>query len=247
MSELRHSTPVTYDGATTIGFHLLPDVAPLYERLGHRFGTIGERGTNKGLEAARAGAVDVAGVMRELTAPEKAELRWALIGHDALGIFVAGANPVRGLSRAQLKGVFTGAIQSWKPLGGGGGPVVPVTEIRSGGRGTVLELRRLALDGDEYGATKEYEDAPDCLRHVASDPGAITAASMSMAIPGVRAIAIDGVEPTASNVRAGAYLLGRPMYLVSRAPASPAVEALLALLLSPEGQAVVGRKFTPAR
>jgi len=55
------------------------------------------------------------------------------------------------------------------------------------------------------------------------------------------------VEPTASNVRAGAYLLGRPMYLVSRAPASPAVEALLALLLSPEGQAVVGRKFTPAR
>lgn len=46
---------VTYDGATTIGFHLLPDVAPLYARLGHRFASIGDRGTNKGLEAARAG------------------------------------------------------------------------------------------------------------------------------------------------------------------------------------------------
>jgi len=240
-------TLVTYDGATTIGVHLLPDVAPLYGRLGYRFGAIGDRGTNKGLEAARAGKVDVAGVMRELTAQEKAELRWALVGYDALGVFVSEENRVRGVSRAQLKGIFTGAIRSWKELGGADAPVLPVTEIKTGGRGTVLELKRLALDGDEYGETREYEDAPDCLRHVASDPSAVTAASMSMAIPGVRAIAIDGAEPTASNLRAGGYLLGRPMYLVSRTPAPAAVETLLGLLLSPQGQAVVGRKFTPAR
>jgi phosphate transport system substrate-binding protein len=238
---------LTYDGATTIGLHLLPDLAPACARAGIRFGAIGERGTNKGLEAARAGEVDVAGVMRELTPAEKAELRFALVGHDALGVFVAEASPVRSLTRAQLKGVFTGGIERWSEVGGADAPVVPVTEFVSGGRGTVLELRRLALDGADYGPTREYEDAPDCLRHVAADPAAITAASMSMAIPGVRAIAIDGVEPTAANVRAGAYLLGRPMYLVSRAPPSPAVEALLALVLSPEGQAVVARKFTPAR
>jgi len=34
---------------------------------------------------------------------------------------------------------------------------------------------------------------------------------------------------------------------VSRTPAPAAVETLLGLLLSPQGQAVVGRKFTPAR
>jgi phosphate transport system substrate-binding protein len=241
------TAPVTYDGATTIGLHLLPEIAPLLERLGHRFGSIGERGTNKGLEAARAGQVDVAGVVRELTAPERAELRWALIGHDALGVFVPAGSRVRGLSRAQLRGIFTGAVRSWREVGGDDLPVVPVTELKTGGRGTVQELRRLALDGEEYGPTVEYDDAPDCLRHLLSDPGAITAASMSMAIPGVRAIAIDGVEPTAPNVRARTYLLGRPMYLVARAPASPAVEALLTLLLSAEGQAVVGRRFTPAR
>ena len=238
---------VTYDGATTIGLHLLPGVAPLYGRQGYRFASIGERGTNPGLEAARAGRVDVAGVMRELTPDEKRELRWALVGHDALGVFVAEGNPVRGLSRAQLKGVFTGAIRSWRELGGADAPVLPVTERLAGGRGTVLELRRLALEGAEYGPTREYEDAPDCLVHVASDPTAVTAASMAMIIPGVRALAIDGAEPTAANVRSGSYPLGRPMYLVARAPASGAVEALLSLLLSPEGQAVVARRFTPAR
>ena len=238
---------VTYDGATTIGFHLLPDVAPLYERLGYRFGAIGDRGTNRGLEAVRAGRVDVAGVLREMTGDEKAELRCVLVGHDALGVFVCEANPVRGLSRGQLKGIFTGRVRGWKEVGGPDAPVVPVTEIKTGGRGTVLELRRLALDGEDYGPTREHEDAPDCLLDVARDASAITAASMSMAIPGVRALAIDGAEPTASNVRAGSYPLGRPMYLVARHGAPPRVEALLAPLLSQEGQAVVARKFTPAR
>jgi phosphate transport system substrate-binding protein len=237
---------VTYDGATTIGLHLLPEVAAPYRRLGWTFASIGGRGTNPGLEAVRAGQVDVAGVLRELTPAEKAELRWALIGHDALGVFVHDQNPVRGLSRAQLKGIFTGAIRSWSEVGGAAAPVRPVTEVKTGGRGTVLELRRLALGGEPYGETLEYEDAPDCLVHVAGDPTALTAASMSMAIPGLRALALDGVEPTAASVQAGAYLLGRPMYLVARQPAPAGAEALLGLMRSPEGQAIVARRFTPA-
>ena len=238
---------LAYDGATTIGLHLLPDLAPLLARAGLQFGSIAGRGTNAGLDAARRREIDVAGVLRELTAAEKAELRWALIGHDALGVFVADANPVRGLSRAQLKGVFTGAVRSWKELGGRDAPVVAVTEVKTGGRGTVLELRRIALDGAEYGPTVEYEDAPDCLVHVARDAAAVTAASMSMAIPGVRALAIDGVAPTTAEVRRGAYLLGRPMYLVAAKPASPAVEALFEAVLSSDAQAIVARRFTPAR
>lgn len=236
-----------YDGATTIGLHLLPDLAPLLARAGLAFGEIGGRGTNAGIEAVRRRELDVAGVLRELTPTEKAELRWALIGHDALGVFVSDANPVRGLTRAQLKGVFTGAVKSWRELGGPDVPVVAVTEVKTGGRGTVQELRRIALGGAEYGPTVEYEDAPDCLVHVARDPGAITAASMSMAIPGVRALALDGVAPTTAEVRSGAYLLGRPMYLVAARPCAPAVEALLGAFLSPEAQAVVARRFTAAR
>jgi phosphate transport system substrate-binding protein len=247
MSASTTGAVLSYDGGTTIGLHLLPDLAPLLVRAGLRFGSIGGRGTNPGLEAARRREVDVAGVLRELTPAEKTELRGALIGHDALGVFVADANPVRGLTRERLKGIFTGAVRSWRELGGPDVPVVPVTEVKTGGRGTVLELRRLALGGAEYGPTVEYEDAPDCLVHVARDPAAVTAASMSMAIPGVRRLAIDGVGPTVADIRSGAYPLGRPMYLVTASPATPVAEALLAAVLSPEAQAIVARRFTPAR
>ncbi len=238
---------IRYDGATTIGLHLLPDLLPLYERAGHGVSHVGERGTNRGLDAVRAGEVDVAGVMREISGSERAEpLRWALIGYDALGVFVHAANPVRSLTRAQLKGIFTGTLRRWSAVGGSDAEIVLFTELRSGGRGTVVEFRRLALDGADYGAGRELEDAPDCLREVAADPGGITVASMSMAVDGVRAVAIDGVEPTAAQVRAGVYALGRPMYLVARAPASPEAAALLDLALSAAGQAIVARKFTPA-
>jgi phosphate transport system substrate-binding protein len=240
--------PIRYDGATTIGANLLPDIAPLLERKGQRLGKIGDRGSNPGLEAARAGEVDVGGVCREMTAAEKGSgIHWVVIGYDALAVFVNESSPVRTLTRAQLKGIFTGAIQSWKEAGGGAQPIVAVTETKAGGRGAVQELRRIALDGAEYGPTREYDDAPSCVRHVAGDPAAITVASLSMALPGTRAIAIDGIEPSARNVRAGSYLLGRPMYLVSRAPPSKEVLDLFEVLLSAEGQAVVSRKFTPAR
>jgi phosphate transport system substrate-binding protein len=247
MSAPTNGAVLSYDGGTTIGLHLLPDLAPLLARVGLSFGSIAGRGTNAGLEAARRREIDVAGVLRELTAAEKAELRWALIGHDALGVFVAEAIPVRSVTRGQLKGIFTGAARSWRELGGPDAPVVAVTEVKTGGRGTVQELKRIALGGAEYGPTVEYEDAPDCLVHVARDPVAVTAASMSMAIPGVRALAIDGVPPTTEHIRSGAYLLGRPMYLVAAKPAAPAVEALLDAVLSPDAQSIVARRFTPAR
>ena len=67
-----------------------------------------------------------------------------------------------------------------------------------------------------------------------------------MAIPGVRALAVDGAHPDTAGVRSGAYLLGRPMYLVAARPAPAPVEALLAAVRSPEAQAIVARRFTPA-
>jgi phosphate transport system substrate-binding protein len=239
---------IRYEGATTIGLQLLPDLLPELLRRGHRVAEVGGRGTNPGLLALRAGEADVAGVMREITPEERAlPLRWALIGYDALGVYVHRDNPVRGLTRAELKGLFTGAIRSWREVGGADLAVLPVTEVKTGGRGTVLEFRRIALGGAEYGPCRELEDAPDCLRVVASDPAAVSMASTSMALPGIRALAVDGVEPGAGALRAGAYLLGRPMYLAARQDGPAGATALLEVALSDAGQAIVARKFTAAR
>jgi hypothetical protein len=68
---------------------------------------------------------------------------------------------------------------------------------------------------------------------------------------GHEAVAYDGATTIGLHLRPDLSPLFRARrvlrYLVAWRPASPAVEALLGLVLSPDGQAVVARKLTPAR
>jgi phosphate transport system substrate-binding protein len=245
----RAQEALTYDGSTTISGKVLADAVPLFQqKTGIAFAKVGTSGAGKGLKAALAGEVDLAGVTRSLTAEELAQKPYfQIIGYDALGVFVNEANPVRSLSKAQLKAVFTGKITNWKDVGGKSQPIVACTEFLNSGRATVDGLKSMALDGAAYGPVKELEDPSDCLRLVASDPGAVAPATIAYAIPGVRAVTLDGIDPLPENVRSGTYLLSRPMLLVTKSMPQGAKKAFLDFMLSPDGQGVVAKKFVPVR
>ena len=89
---------------------------------------------------------------------------------------------------------------------------------------------------------------------VAREEGAICFASvgfLSSADPavkgGVRQIQVDSTEPTDANIRSGAYLLSRPMLLVTKGLPSGDVKAFVDFVLSREGQAVVERYFVAVK
>jgi phosphate transport system substrate-binding protein len=236
---------LTYDGSTAITTHVLSEAIPAFEReTKHRFGRVGASGAGKGLRAALAGEVSVAGVTRSLTPDELAHRPYyQIIGYDALGVFVNVANPVRGLTRAQLKDLLSGRTKRWKELGGTDRPVVVCTEHLDSGRATVDAVRTIALDGEAYGDVRQLEDPVDCLALVARDPGAIAAATVAYALPGTRALPLDGVEPTPEKVRSGAYLLSRPMLLVTKDVPTGAVKDFLDFMVSPKGQSFVQKRF----
>jgi phosphate transport system substrate-binding protein len=48
-------------------------------------------------------------------------------------------------------------------------------------------------------------------------------------------------------VRSGKYLFQRPLVLVSKLPNEGVVKQFLDFMLSPEGQAIVAKKFVPVR
>ena len=164
------------------------------------------------------------------------------------GIFVNAGNPVPGLTRAQLKDVFTGKLTNWRQLGGRDRPIVACTEHLLSERATLEAFRTLVLDGAAFGPVKELEDPADCLQLVAGNPDAITPATTAYAIPGVRAATVDGVSPEPKHVRSSTYLLTRPLLLVTReAPTGPLKE-FVEFMVSPEGQAIVVRAgFVAAR
>jgi phosphate transport system substrate-binding protein len=241
--------PLTYDGATTVSKRILQEAVPAFTaKTGVTFTHIGTSGAGKGLKAALAGEVSVAGVTRSLTAEELAQNPYSqIIGYDALGVFVAEGNPVRALTKAQLKAIFTGKVKSWKEVGGKDVPIVACTEVLSSGRATVDAFKAMALDGAAFGPVKEMEDPSDCLKLVAGEPGGVTPATVAYAIPGVVAVSLDGIEPVAQSVRSGAYLLSRPILLVSKAVPQGSLKEFFEFMLSPEGQALVGKRFVAVR
>ncbi|HET9553617.1 MAG TPA: phosphate ABC transporter substrate-binding protein [Anaeromyxobacteraceae bacterium] len=241
--------PLTYDGATSISNRIWPLALPALEQ---RTGTkvrVERSGAGRGLKNMFAGQADVAGLARALTAEERARKPFvAIIGYDALGVWVHDSNPVRELTRAQLKDLFSGKITNWRQLGGKDRPVVACTEHLLSERATLEAFRQLALDGGPFGAVRELEDPSDCLRLVAGDPGGVTPATVAYAIPGVRALRIDGLDPLPANVRNSTYLLTRPLLLVAReAPTGPLKE-LFDFMVSADGQALVTQAgFVAAR
>jgi phosphate transport system substrate-binding protein len=160
---------------------------------------------------------------------------------------VNAANPVKVLTKAQLKGIYTGEIKSWKALGGPDLPIVACIEPKNSGRATVDSFRNMVLDGQPYGTVKELDDASDCVKFVATAKGGIAPASLAYAVAGTRALPVDGVQPTDDDVRAGTYLLARPLLLVAKTKPTGALKQFFDFMLSPAGQTIVDKSFVSVR
>jgi phosphate transport system substrate-binding protein len=213
-------------------------------------------GTGKGLKSLAEGKLNVVGAGRTLNTDEKkGGLLGTIIGYDGLAVFVNRANPVKDLSKEQLKDLFTGKVKSWKELGGKDVKIVPMIEPVASKRATVQLLQELVLDGAPYAqGIRELDSLKDQVAEVARSEGAVCVASVGFLTSAdqhirdaVRSISLDATPPTDANIRSGAYLLSRPMLLVTKGLPSGDVKAFLDYVLSRDGQAVVEKFFVAVK
>jgi phosphate transport system substrate-binding protein len=155
---------------------------------------------------------------------------------------------VTSLSKAALKGIYTGRIRSWKEVGGKDAPLVVITQIWGAERAIMVEFHEQIMDRAAYREDRrEVDRQADQVAALLSEPRGITAVSLAAARPGIRAVAIEGFAPDPRSVRSGAYILSRPLLLVTPARPDPDARRFVEFMLSPEGQAIVARKFLPVR
>lgn len=238
-----------YEGSTTIGENIMPEAVKAFEaKTKVKFDSIGGLGSGKGFKAVMEGKCNVGGVSRALKADEK-KLKpyYQIIGYDAIAIFINAKNPVKDLSKEQLKGIFTGKIKNWKEVGGKDAQIAVITEIKAGERATIAAFKELALDSAEFGPSKEIDKPHDCVKAVAGDENAITHATLAFKESGAKTITVNKVEPTAKNVRSGAYLLSRPLCLVAKGLPKDDLKKFFDFILSVEGQSIVGKNFVPVK
>jgi phosphate transport system substrate-binding protein len=247
---------VRYGGSSTIAETILKRgvLESFTARGGVPVQIVDESGTGRGLEALLAGKIDVAGAGRPLTSAERRSgLVGTVIALDAVTVYVHRTNPVKDLTREQLRDVLSGKVGSWKAVGGRDVPIVPMVEPPGSQRATFALLRELVLGAAPIApGARAIELIRDQLAEVARTEGGICLASVGYLATvepevrdGVRAVTVDGTPPTDANIRGGTYLLSRPMLLVTRGAPGGAVKTFVDYVLSREGQAFVERYFVP--
>jgi phosphate transport system substrate-binding protein len=197
------------------------------------------KGTDKGILGILTGAIDVAGISRPLTAQEQAQGLAAIpIAKDAIAIVVGQENPFRkGLTQEQIKDIFQGKITNWSQVGGKDAPIKVVN--RPAISGTYQTFQALVLGGENFGNTPNFtnleRDATTPLLQALGKNG-IGYATYGQIInqQTVRAIAVEGLTPEASN-----YPYVRTLYYAYKNPLTPSVKDFLGYATSPTGQDAV--------
>jgi phosphate transport system substrate-binding protein len=172
---------------------------------------------------------------RMLKLEEAQQFTPVVVARDGLAIVVNSANPVTGLTLTQLRDLFSGRIRNWKEIGGKDEPVRPITrEEGSGTRESFVNLvmgkeriSRRALAQESNGAVKEL---------VKGDPAAIGYMSLGLVGTEIKAVPVEGAQPTAENVLAGRYTLARPFLFVTKGAPTPEAQGFIDYVLSPTGQ-----------
>ena len=241
------TSSLRYVGSSTIALGAMPElVAAFSASAGIEFSEVKSSNSLEGFKAAMAGETPIAGMSRGLSPAEQAGNPFVqIIGYDAIGIFVNARNPISSLTKAQVKALFSGAATDWKAVGGSRGPVELVTEGKDGHRPTIQFFQDSVLAGGPFGKTREIELPLDDVRYVVEHAEAITFASSVFWQRGSKLVGIDGVSPSEWSIRAGEYPLVRPLLLVSKTPPQGDAKAFFDFVLSPAGQAIIGRRFVP--
>ena len=119
-------------------------------------------------------------------------------------------------------------------------------EDGSGTRGAFIELfgiEQKDADGNKIDYTTDEADITNStsvmMTSVSGNPSAIGYISLGSLNETVKALAIDGVEASVENIKAGAYTVARPFNIATQAEVSEAAQAFIDFILSAEGQAVI--------
>ena len=171
-------------------------------------------GSGAGIEAASNGSADIGLASRALKDEEKAGgLTETVVALDGIAVIVNAGSKVEDLSVEQIAKIFTGEITDWSEVGGEAGKISCIG--REAGSGTRDGFESITGTEGNCQYRQELTSTGDVITTVSQNPDAIGYASLAALKDTVKALKVDGVEPTEATVKDGSYVIQRPFVLVT--------------------------------
>lgn len=200
-------------------------------------------GSGNGLKAAADGTAQIGN--SDIFAEEKTGIdAKALEDHKVCVVgFATVVNPkvkVDSLTKQQLVDIFTGKVTNWKDVGGDDMKIVVVNRPTSSG--TRATFKKYALDGKEetVGKALTEDSSGTVLKAVADTEGAVSYLALSyINDSSIKALKLDGVEPTAENITSGKYPIWSYEHMYTKGAAEGVAKAFIDYMMGDEVEPLV--------
>jgi len=202
-------------------------------------------GTKARFQALADGNIDVALASHGLRVDELT--KQGMVVHEIARIAVVfGVNetvPVSNLTAQQACDIYSGKVTNWKALGGPDLEIAVRTRPESEVDTEVVRDGIACLkDLKMAGSVKAMPKSGDMAKELAAVPGAIGMTSMTVVEQSkgkVKAVSLDGIAPSADNVKRKTYTLIRESFFVTRGSPSTAVARFIEFTRSASGDDVI--------
>jgi phosphate transport system substrate-binding protein len=216
--------------------------------------TVKKTGSGDGAAALVDGRCDIANMSRFM---KEKEFKKAVdngifpvahvIAMDGVCIIVHPSNPVKELTKEQVRDIYTGKISNWNQVGGPDMPIVAVSRDTSSG--TYETFHNLVMQKQEMAANVEYVNSnPQAHARVKTTRGAIGYVGLGFVDSNVRALRIDGIMPSRNTIASGTYPVTRPLYMFTNGypKLGSMVHKFCTFYLTEKGQELIEAKgFVP--
>lgn len=201
-------------------------------------------GSTGGIKAVISRAIEIGVSARPLTDAERRQGITAVEYGRAPLVFAASpVTGATGITSAQLLDIYAGKRLTWPD-----GTTIRVIMRPAGDINTIL-LK--AMSPQLNTAISAAEKRPgmlfaltdqEALENLEKVPGALGSTSLSEVLGRadlIKALTLDGIEPTPQALIEGTYPVGFSFLMVARMPPAPLVESFFAFVLSEKGQKIL--------
>lgn len=245
---------VTVSGSST--------VMPLAEAAAEEFNvlqkdyvvTVSAGGTGAGILGIAERKNDIAIASREVTEDEKQRFGDSfeefLVGLDGISlavsdeVYLAG---VTGLSKQQVRDIYSGNITNWKEVGGPDTDIYVISrEEGSGTRDNFNQVVLGSIDAETPGVDTVAMGGAEVKTAISGSDKAIGYLGFNYLGGGVEGIAFNGVTPSYENIKLDLYELHRHLYFYTFGEPSAGSQAFIDFVRGPQGQKIAAEEgFIP--
>jgi len=202
-------------------------------------------GSGVGIASLLDGACDIADSSRPIkdTELDKAasngkDIKTHIVAMDGIAVIVNPANGVGGLTKGQLKDVYTGKISNWSQLGGNDAKIVVIS--RDSSSGTFEAFGELALDKQKVRADALMQASNQAIASiVGKTPDAVGYVGLGYITDSVKVLPINGVVASVETVLSGKYPISRPLFMYTNGKLQGLIKDFIDFVKSKEGQKIV--------